>query len=307
MPETEGHADAALHEFGGISTDLKLSMIAEYLASFTKALRHKFPQLYYIDAFAGTGERTVRLEAAQGDLYRDPSEATVERRRGSALIAVETRPPFQKLFFIERNRRHCRALVELRDRHPERDIEVIRGDGNAAVSEILRRTSWRNTRAVMFLDPYGMNVSWTTLQEIRATEAIDVWYLVSLAGLFRQAARSGRGLDQRKRAAITRMLGTDAWEAAWYRQSRQREMFGHPEDEPFREVGVDVIERFALDRLRSLFPEVLPPLRLKNDRGSPMNSLFFAVSNPHPRAREVSTRIADYILNSGRSSQVRPR
>jgi len=51
------------HEFGGVSTDLKLSIVEDYLRAFTTALRSKFRELVYIDAFAGTGERTVRYAA----------------------------------------------------------------------------------------------------------------------------------------------------------------------------------------------------------------------------------------------------
>ena len=39
----------------------------------------------------------------------------------------------------------------------------------------------------MFLDPYGMEVEWKTLQAVAATRAIDVWFLFPLAGLYRQA------------------------------------------------------------------------------------------------------------------------
>jgi len=42
------------HEFGGVSTDLKLSLVGAYLHEFTTALMGKF-DLCYIDAFAGTG------------------------------------------------------------------------------------------------------------------------------------------------------------------------------------------------------------------------------------------------------------
>ena len=51
------------HEFGAQHTELKLSIIEGYLKAFTRALKPYFNQLWYIDAFAGTGSRTVRVEA----------------------------------------------------------------------------------------------------------------------------------------------------------------------------------------------------------------------------------------------------
>jgi hypothetical protein len=41
--------------------------------------------------------------------------------------------------------------------------------------------------------------------------------------------------------------------------------------------------------------------------GVPMSALFFAISNPAPKAIGLATKIADHILKTGRSSQVRPR
>ena len=64
------------HEFGGVSTDLKLTMVKGYLSAFTTALQNRFEHLWYIDAFAGTGERTVRLEAQDGSLFDPPTGRT---------------------------------------------------------------------------------------------------------------------------------------------------------------------------------------------------------------------------------------
>jgi three-Cys-motif partner protein len=293
------------HEFGGVSTDLKLSVVESYLQTFTKALRSHFRQLWYIDAFAGTGERTIRLGAQDADLFDPESEERIERRRGSAQIAIDTDPPFNRIIFMDNNRRHCEALKRLKEVNLDREIEIIEEDANIAIIELIRKNKWSDKRAVMFLDPYGMNVNWETLKLIQQTKAIDVWYLVSLAGLFRQAARKQSGIDDTKRAALNRMLGTSAWEAAWYSEP-EPDLFGEKQDGT-RVADIAAMEEFVQKRLAELFPKVLKPLRLKNDRGVPMFSLFFAISNPEPQAVGLAQKIANHILNSGRSSQVLPK
>src|SRR5262252_6488960 len=85
------------HEFGSQDTDLKLSLVESYLQAFTTALTVKFSELWYIDAFAGTGERTVRVAARGGDLFDEAVPESVERRRGSAKIAIDVKPPFDRL------------------------------------------------------------------------------------------------------------------------------------------------------------------------------------------------------------------
>ena len=295
------------HEFGNVSTDLKLSLVEGYLGAFTKALRGKFKHLWYIDAFAGTGYRTVRHAARSGDLVDAPVAERVEQRRGSARIAIDVNPHFDRLIFMDKNKRHCAALRTVAEGHPDREIEIVNGDANSAIDVLLKRADWTSTRAVMFLDPFGMNVDWSTLQAIRRTEAIDVWYLVSLAGLFRQAARSAAAVDKIKRAALTRMLGSDEWEAAWYEQSPAKDLLGAVDQIAARTANVEAIERHVGERLRTLFPKVLLPRRLRNARGVPMSSLFFLISNPEPKAMVVATRIANHMLKAGMSSQVRPR
>jgi len=57
---------------------------------------------------------------------------------------------------------------------PNRAIEILNEDANAAVQRTCRDTDWRSNRAVLFLDPYGMQVSWETLVAVAATKAIDV-------------------------------------------------------------------------------------------------------------------------------------
>jgi three-Cys-motif partner protein len=135
-------------------------------------------------------------------------------------------PPFDRLIFMDKDPRHCEALRKLRTDHPARQIDILVGDSNSAIKEVVQGSSWNGIRAVMFLDPYGMSVDWETLESIRATEAIDVWYLVSLAGLFRQAARHADAVDESKRAALTRMLGNSDWESAWYERTQQGDLFG---------------------------------------------------------------------------------
>lgn len=298
--------DLGEHEFGGVSTDLKLSLVEGYLQAFTTALKGRF-ELWYIDAFAGTGERTVKHEKQDGGIGVEPIEARVERLKGSARIALETHPGFDRIVFIDANKRHVAALKQLAGDRLGKDVEVVRAKANEAVMTEIARKDWSGVRAVMFLDPYGMHVDWTTLQGIASTKAIDVWYLVSLSGLFRQATKNGRALSEQKRNAICRMLGTTEWEAEWYSDSKQVSLFSDSEPERFRVVSVADIEAYVRTRLRTIFPSVSAPLTLRNSQNVPMFSLFFAVSNPEPKAIGLATKIANHLLKTGSSSQVRLR
>jgi three-Cys-motif partner protein len=112
------------HRFGSPSTELKLDVVGSYLKAFTTALRNYWPELWYIDAFAGTGSRTVSFPAREQDLLQEPEEARIERLRGSAQIALDVRPLFQRLIFIEKRPTFCAELDRIAAAHPDRDVRV---------------------------------------------------------------------------------------------------------------------------------------------------------------------------------------
>ncbi|MBX9773661.1 MAG: three-Cys-motif partner protein TcmP [Xanthobacteraceae bacterium] len=288
------------HEFGAQHTELKLSIVERYLKAYATALKPHFARIWYIDAFAGTGSRTVRVEAREGDLFDAAAPERVEQRRGSAQIAIDISPQFNRLIFFDTKPTHCAALRELAHRHQDRDIVVLEEDANRTIQSQIGSGDWKTTRAVMFLDPYGMDVEWGTLVATAATKAIDVWFLFSLSGLYRQATRRSGDIDAHKRAAITRILGTDAWERELYSEPPQADMFGAQEKQ--RIANVRGLEAYVKGRLETIFPKVFDPLALPVDQKPQRFSLFLCISNSEARAVGLATRIADHILKTGSSS-----
>jgi three-Cys-motif partner protein len=287
------------HEFGGQHTDLKLAIVEGYLNAFTKALRPKFKHLWYVDAFAGTGARTVRTESEGPTLIEAPVEEAVERRRGSAQIAIDARPEFDFLVFIETNKSYISALLDLRAKNLQRSISIFEDDANSALKSLVANNSWQDKRAVVFLDPYGMEVEWSTLKALAVTEGIDVWFLFPLAGLYRQATRKLTDIDASKRAALTRMFGDDSWEAELYPVSSDRDMFGDLLERR-RELDPRGLEKYVQRRLGEIFGAVLDPLPLPIDRGPQMFSLFLCIANKSPAAIGLAKRIGDFLLNPKR-------
>jgi three-Cys-motif partner protein len=314
--DARGDVVAVEHRFGGLQTDIKLDVLRRYLAFFTTALHKKGFELWYVDGFAGTGDRLVSRAVEHDALWHGGPMVKHTRVPGSARLALATEPKFDRLVFIERHGRRYRQLRELCATRPERArIDVRRGDANQLIQDLCTSTTWRGRgapgngiRGVLFLDPYGMGVHFRTLEAVARTEAIDVWYLFSLSGLYRQAARSKAKVIEvpKKRAAITTMLGNDEWEHRFYEGHGTVDLFGDLLA-GYRTADVNAIEGYVQARLETLFPTVLAPLRLYNDRNAPLFSLFFAMSNPDPQAIGLGTKGANHILKSGISSQVRPR
>jgi three-Cys-motif partner protein len=291
------------HEFGDQHTELKLSIVEKYLKFFTTALRGKFEELWYIDAFAGTGSRTVRYQERAAGLLDAGEPERIERRRGSARIAIDVQPQFDLIVFIESKPSYVEALQELAANYPNRRITVVRNDANEALKSLVTANHWRSTRAVLFLDPYGMQLEWSTLEKVAATKAIDVWFLFPLAGLYRQATRQLADIDEHKRAALTRMFGSDAWERELYPRTVREDLFDGISEEP-RRRSADVVglEVYAKTRLETIFAAVLKPLPLPLHKKPQRFSLFLCISNDDPKAIGLATKIGNHILRAGNSS-----
>ena len=152
------------HSFGGVWTRIKLEALEKYIAAFNKALSKQNFTRIYIDAFAGTGRCEIKVAGGKKNI------------EGSARRALATEPGFHKFYFIELAPDKLVALNDLCVEYQDRNIEVISGEANAALRSLCQKNSWQNKRAVLFLDPYGLDVAWSTLEVIAATGAIDVWY-----------------------------------------------------------------------------------------------------------------------------------
>lgn len=304
------------HRFGGRHTDDKLDRLQQYMAAYTTALREKRFVLVYIDAFAGSGTRvetkpTLPLFSVEG---HEPETVTVA---GSAKRAFDTKPPFGGLVLVEKDAARFALLERLRDQYPEHKVILENDDANAVVQRLCRNTPWQGStksppiRGLLFLDPYGMEVSWQTIEAIAKTEAIDMWCFFPLMGLYRQAAKKPMHIDKQKRAMLNFVLGTDDWERDWYQPIPTPEnFFGFLEDDDrrVRTADVNAIEAYVQKRLESVFKGVvLPPKRIYGVGGHPLASLFFATANPAPKAVALAKRIASHILSSGSSSHSRPR
>ena len=160
----------------------------------------------------------------------------------------------------------------------------------------------KGMRGVVFLDPYGMEVEWTTVEAIAATGALDCWYFFPLSGLYRNAPRDPTKLDASKEDALDRVLGTTDWRERWYDHAIAPQSLFETREQAVVRADVDAIEAYVGERLRTVFKgTVLPPMRLRHNGGAPMASLFFAMANPGAKAVRLGTRIAGHILNSAKA------
>jgi three-Cys-motif partner protein len=293
---------SAEHEFGGPWTEIKLDAVSEYLKFFTGALRNKF-ELWYVDAFAGSGERTT-TRTIGGLLEGVPMSEEKVQLEGSAKRALAVQPPFKHLVFIEQNAKRFAALKRLTTEHANREISIRRDDGNDALREIFGGAPWSQQRggrgphrAVVFLDPYAMAVKWDTLRALADTGALDVWYLFPLNAVVRQLAKDFSVVDAAKQASLDEIFGTPNWRTELYSTHIQTTLFDNdPVEITRRSADQRKIEAYAKVRLKTLFPYVSDPLPLLTPGGAQLFSLFCTSANASPAARALVAKGVSYVL-----------
>lgn len=201
----------------GWTTRVKLEVLEQYLSAFTTACSKKSREIVYIDLFAGVPSNTER----------DTDQELV----GSAELALRAEPPFTRLRYVEMPHK-ARALEgKLRDLYPGRDVQVVGGDCNAVIDELLTGLQpWEWAPTFAFIDPDGMEVAWQTIEALaahkkRSRTKVELWILFPAAGLMRTMALDARKVTEASYRRMDRLFGCSTWEHI-YNARRRNEISG---------------------------------------------------------------------------------
>lgn len=292
-----------IHRFGGSWTERKLNALRNYLVQYQKIFTtspnaRRFKTIY-VDAFAGTGNRNTDEDLRQGALF-GYDEDTRGYQEGSVKVALSLERKFHQYIFIDNKAKHAKALQNLvESEFPEMAdrCTIEKCDANRWLQDWCRTQDWREQRAVVFLDPYGMDVEWETIRAIADTEAIDLWVLFPL-GIGPSRVMPNKDAPESKWASrLTKLFGTEEWESQFYREDGNVNLFGVKCDSVTKIAGVDEVLAFFLKRLRSIFAKVVDhPLILHNSKNSPMYALCFAAGNP--KGAPIAVRIAAHLARA---------
>jgi three-Cys-motif partner protein len=164
---------------------------------FTGSMKDKWEGLTYVDLFAGPGICVV--------------EDTGEELRGSPLLALDTKKPFDAVLCIEQDDEARDALDRRVRRHARGNTaEVLSGDCNAIIGQVISKMP-RGFLSLVFIDPEG--VSGLEADTMRALA--DQRLFVDLIILFPQGMSVNRNRWQWVGAVddtpLDRVLGGREW------------------------------------------------------------------------------------------------
>jgi len=287
----------SLQKFGHRSwTQDKLERVRKYLVAYSIIMQKRRFQYAYIDGFAGTGYHELERDDGES-LFQELEEPEVEAfLDGSARIALQVEPRFNKYIFIEKSRKKTIELKKLRVEFPDRGVDIIveKADANDYLKKMCLEKSWQNHRAVLFIDPFGMQLTWETLVAVGKTEAIDTWILFPISAVNRLLKKDGH-IPVKWRRRLDLMFGEKAWFDVFFPEDKSMGLFDN--NPPIRRKvdSMETIGAYFNQRLATAFAGVAPnPYTLRNTKGAPLFLLCFAAANPN--AVKPAIKIAQDIL-----------
>jgi three-Cys-motif partner protein len=174
--------------------------------------------------------------------------------KGSPRVALDIANPFTSYVFVERDPQRIAELYALKAEYRMiRRIDVREGDANVALQAWLGSgLDWKHHRAVVFLDPFGMQVPWSTIQSLGKTKAIEVLLNFPLGmAIQRPLTRSGE-IPPSWQISLDTFFGSQDWRQLAYEESS--DLFG-PRVTKASGSGLKLLEWYR-ERLRRIFGHV---------------------------------------------------
>jgi three-Cys-motif partner protein len=150
LPDVPADDGLAVNEAGSWAHD-KLDVVRKYDPAFVGACR-RWGEAYYVDGLAGSGVN--RISAEHGRLIW-----------GSPTIALRTQPGFTRCMFLEKDPARAAALDHRTAAFADRRV-VEQGEVNTHLLPLMRRYVPPKAPVLVVLDPYGMELAWSTVREI---------------------------------------------------------------------------------------------------------------------------------------------
>lgn len=282
-------------EWGGPWTEKKLQAFSKYVWSYLTIMR-KFPywQTIYFDGFAGSGTREKQVNA---DLMQQLKITEEEERtyKGAAERVLGLQElGFDFYYFIDKKDSSLNKLkLKLNEKFKDKKIVYRSGDANHQLTELAKALRTKNYAALIFLDPFGMQLDWNSIAELKDTRS-DVWILVPTGVIVNRLLDRAGKLEFSDKLQSFFGLPIEEIKAYFYQEKKVQTLFG--EEEIITKVSqpIEKIARLYAERMKTIWKHVTDkPLVLKNRNGSPIFHFVFASNNQN--AKNIAKQIIQNI------------
>ena len=195
---------------------------------------------------------------------------------------------------MEKDLEKYRSLQALMGEYPDLSTQLTWGDCNSVVVDWAKSLDRRTDRADVFLDPFALEVNWTTVEALGRSGVVDLWLWFPLWAVNRLLKSDDFPIDRHEKA-LKRVHGGDAWRRL-YHESVMADFWGEVKREVCREDRLAVVDLYR-EQMLGCFHNVSQSSDgwFYNNKGQPLYVLLFVCSNPC--GSEVAMKIAKYLLS----------
>ena len=310
LPEEENTfmVNESQENWGGSWTEEKLDAFEKYVKAYLTIMKNYATKygwnLFYFDAFAGSGSRETIVEKVNDSevtLFEDDEieeiteqasyKGAAERVLGSDIDGFS----FDYYYFVDKVEHSLQALEKkLKSIFPNKAncMAFKPGDANEKIMELVNYAkSHPKCAALVLLDPFGMQLNWETIRALKNIRHIDLWILVPSGVIInRLLTRSGKILCP-ERMENSFGMPINEIQNYFYEQVTEQSLFGEITRQQKRDNTINKIAQLYIDLLGKEFSYVIKePLVLKNSTNCPIFHFVFASHN------QTGVKIASEIV-----------
>ena len=290
--------------WGGQWTEEKLDAFEKYVNAYLTIMnvykeRYRW-KLIYFDGFAGSGTRnedgSQPVSELMLDLFKDEciDEEELNTYKGAAERVLGIKQSgFDQYVFVDKYKTSSQQLKErLMPFTKEKNLVFKTSDANVQVITLAKAMQKNNNFAsLVLLDPFGMQVDWTSIEQLKGTRT-DLWILIPTGVIV------NRLLDRKCELTyidkLTSFFGKDEafLKNYFYKIRTVDTLFGETEIVEKVKKPIEKIAELYIEQLKTIFRYVTEkPLVLYNTRNTPIFHFACASNN------ETAIKIASQIIS----------
>ena len=271
--------------WGGPWTEKKLEAFSKYVWSYLTIMKkYPFWKTIYFDGFAGSGTREKdKNQELMKQLKITEEEEKTYKGAAERVLGIEELS-FDFYYFIDKNELSLTKLKgKLDGKYKEKKIVYRSGDANQQLLELSSALKTKDYAALVFLDPFGMQIDWNSIAELKDTRS-DVWILVPTGVIVNRLLDRAGKLEFSDKLQSFFGLTIEEIKNHFYKEKKVQTLFG--EEEIITKVSqpIEKIARLYAEQMKTIWKYVTDePLVLRNRNGCPIFHFVFASNNQNAK------------------------
>ncbi|MBM3404325.1 MAG: three-Cys-motif partner protein TcmP [Bacteroidetes bacterium] len=283
--------------WGGSWTEKKLDAFSKYVWAYISIMkRNKYWKTIYFDGFAGSGNRKdKRNSKLYQQLHFTSEEESGYKGAAERVLNLKDGLTFDYYYFIDKDESTIKKLEKnLNKKCDLKDKRLVfkSGDANKWVTELAKALRTNKYAALIFLDPFGMQINWDSISSLTDTRS-DIWILVPTGIIVNRLLDRKGELKHIEKLESFFGLPEEEIKEYFYHLKTENTLFGDEEIIFKITRPIEKIARLYVRQLKTIWTHVTEnPLRLSNSKGVPIFHLVFASNN------KQAAKIANQIIKT---------